>query len=286
MTQSSQVSGSPGKPGRFNEEARTALAKHESSAAQVLRHLDLYDAKTALAKYYAARAVSAASPADAHAFYGLAAALQPSEDHVEHDPRIPREYARLASIATDSPTSDAQWAIEKTKEMAAQAADSEKQEVLWKWLEEPVLLPPLPAKSLRGDFDPESLKAQRLLINLWATWCPPCQQALPLLEKVAWLAEEIPGVKVISLNGDSDQGAVRPYLDKRGLSFPLVLFGEEYHRELATGVHKDVIEFAWPQTWLVDQEGYTLAIMVGFDAKVEPDRWVAETISFLEAPTR
>lgn len=59
-----------------------------------------------------------------------------------------------------------------------------------------------------------SLKGRPLLINLWATWCAPCVAELPQLDA---LARTNPGLKVLSVNQDSqDLAKVAPFLKQRG----------------------------------------------------------------------
>ncbi|MCE4548128.1 MULTISPECIES: TlpA disulfide reductase family protein [unclassified Caballeronia] len=52
------------------------------------------------------------------------------------------------------------------------------------------------------------------VINVWATWCPPCQAELPVF---AQMQREMPGVNFIFLNEDIDTSGVRPYLEARGI---------------------------------------------------------------------
>lgn len=60
------------------------------------------------------------------------------------------------------------------------------------------------------------------LINVWATWCPPCRAEMAGLERVSqrFAAD---GLRVIGVSVDSDLNLVREYLLKVRLSFPVVL---------------------------------------------------------------
>lgn len=59
-----------------------------------------------------------------------------------------------------------------------------------------------------------SLKGKPVLINLWATWCAPCVVELPQLNT---LAQEMPGLKVLTVNQDMDKLAkVAPFLAEKG----------------------------------------------------------------------
>lgn len=71
-----------------------------------------------------------------------------------------------------------------------------------------------------GDF-----KGKPLLLNFWATWCPPCIEELPMIH--AFWRENAPnGHQVVALAIDQPS-AVRRFLERQPLSFPVGLAGLE-----------------------------------------------------------
>ena len=68
-----------------------------------------------------------------------------------------------------------------------------------------------------------SFVGQPLLINFWATWCPPCVQELPLLDSFAQ-AQRARGWRVLGLAVDQPS-AVRAWLQKSPLGFPVAMAG-------------------------------------------------------------
>jgi thiol-disulfide isomerase/thioredoxin len=75
---------------------------------------------------------------------------------------------------------------------------------------------PLPMKRFQG---------RPLLINFWATWCPPCIQELPLIE--SFFKQQGPnGCQVLALAVDQAE-PVRQFLRRQPLSFPVALSGAQ-----------------------------------------------------------
>jgi len=66
-------------------------------------------------------------------------------------------------------------------------------------------------------------KGRPLLINFWATWCPPCVEELPLLNRFAQ-EQGRGGVQVLGLAVDR-KDAVVPFLAKSPLGFPVAVAG-------------------------------------------------------------
>ena len=83
---------------------------------------------------------------------------------------------------------------------------------------------PLPALILRDlqgrAVALQRLRGQPLVLNLWATWCPPCRRELPLL---AQAARSTPGVRIVLVDQGQDAATVRAYLAATHLDPPLVL---------------------------------------------------------------
>ena len=67
-------------------------------------------------------------------------------------------------------------------------------------------------------------RGKRLLINFWATWCPPCVRELPLLSEFSTRFGEH-GVRVLGLAIDKNE-AVQKFLARQPLHFPVLLASE------------------------------------------------------------
>lgn len=81
--------------------------------------------------------------------------------------------------------------------------------------------PPVPAPDLQlalldgGVFDFADRGGQPLVVNLWATWCPPCRRELPML---AELAERTPGVGFLLASEGEEAATVAAHLSRAGIS--------------------------------------------------------------------
>jgi peroxiredoxin len=108
-----------------------------------------------------------------------------------------------------------------------------------------------------------SHKGKVVLINFWATWCPPCKAEMPSMNK---LYNEIKarGFEVISVSTDNSLSAVKDFLAKNRLDFT-VLFDE--NRTVARQYHV----FSMPITFLIDRNGMIVDKFSGEEDWTDPD---------------
>lgn len=66
------------------------------------------------------------------------------------------------------------------------------------------------------------LRGQVVLINVWATWCPPCRAEMPAIQQ-AYAAYHERGFVVLAVNQREDATAITPFLEQYGLTFPILL---------------------------------------------------------------
>jgi peroxiredoxin len=95
-----------------------------------------------------------------------------------------------------------------------------------------------------------------VLVNIWATWCPPCRQEMPSMQK---LYERFKGenFEILAVSLDSTgREAVGPFMRKMNLTFPALLDPEENIRPLygITGV---------PESFIIDKEGILVEKIIG-----------------------
>ena len=84
--------------------------------------------------------------------------------------------------------------------------------------------PPLPALTLQrlggGEVTLSGLQGRPLVLNLWATWCPPCRRELPTL---AQAAQREKGVRIVLVNEGETARRVADFLRREKLAPPEVL---------------------------------------------------------------
>jgi pentatricopeptide repeat protein len=92
------------------------------------------------------------------------------------------------------------------------------------------------------------LRGKVVLLNIWATWCPPCVEEMPALQRLHERIRERSDLVLLTLSVDENPGVVEPFLKKGGYTFPVV-FGYDYM--LRVWGHR----WAIPCTWILDAEG-------------------------------
>lgn len=84
----------------------------------------------------------------------------------------------------------------------------------------------LPAFSLSGvdgkEWTANSLSGKVWVVNFWATWCPPCIEEIPSMNK-AWDILEPEGIGMLAINAGEDRAAVEEFLVKVPIDFPTLL---------------------------------------------------------------
>lgn len=130
--------------------------------------------------------------------------------------------------------------------------------------------PPLVLKDLRGrTVRLSDYRGKVVLLNFWATWCPPCRAEVPDL--VRWQREyKARGLRVLGVTyPPTDRAGVRRFVRRFRLNYP-VLLGSRDTRTLFYGGE------TLPVTVMIDREGNVRELIEGillpeeFEEKVKP----------------
>jgi len=99
------------------------------------------------------------------------------------------------------------------------------------------------------------LRGQVVLLNFWATWCPPCRAEMPAIQKVYdQYADQ--GFTVLAVDVGEGDAQVAAFADERGLSFPILM-----DRDGAISTRYQVR--AMPSTFFIDREGVIREVTLG-----------------------
>jgi cytochrome c biogenesis protein CcmG/thiol:disulfide interchange protein DsbE len=143
----------------------------------------------------------------------------------------------------------------------------------------PVGLVDQPAPELRGatlageQFDLADWRGQVVLVNIWASWCAPCREEMPLLADLHRL-HAADGLRVVGINTNDDADAARRFVTETGADFPHVA---DPDARWAIGWGTSGV----PETYVVDRDGSVVAKRFGEVTR----EWVVRTVApLLAAP--
>lgn len=121
--------------------------------------------------------------------------------------------------------------------------------------------PPLRLAALQGEeVDRESYRGRVVVVNFWATWCPPCVEEMPSLERLhRTLGPE--NLVVLGVSIDEEGGALQDFVKRAGVTFPILR--DPGGRKAAAAWRTT----GWPETYVIDGKGRIVRKIVG------PARW-------------
>jgi cytochrome c biogenesis protein CcmG, thiol:disulfide interchange protein DsbE len=127
---------------------------------------------------------------------------------------------------------------------------------------------PLPSFALRDQHGvlviSDELEGQRWLVNVWASWCPPCQAELPLLQRaVSELESE--GLGLLLINTTETASVASAFLEAEGLELRTLVDPDrrEAGLEPVIGVLRRLRTAGLPTTYFLAEDGRLLATYVG-----------------------
>ena len=115
-------------------------------------------------------------------------------------------------------------------------------------LEDRPLAPDFELKDLDGNSHQLSdYRGKVLIINFWATWCPPCREEMPSMQR-AWQKLEPEGIRLLAINVGEDEDTIFQFTANYPVEFPLLM-------DLDSTVIGEWPVRGLPTTFVVDPQG-------------------------------
>src|SRR6185369_6539274 len=106
-----------------------------------------------------------------------------------------------------------------------------------------------------GTFRLSEQRGKVVMINFWATWCPPCLEEMPAMERL-YRQHKDAGFTLLAVSVDADASKVTPFLTSHKLTFPV---GLDPKMDLANTYSVRAL----PSSFIVDREGNLAALAIG-----------------------
>lgn len=98
-------------------------------------------------------------------------------------------------------------------------------------------------------------KGKKVLLNFWATWCPPCRAEMPDIEKL-YLEDKDSDLVILAVNLGEDTQTVKSFIDKNKYNFNILLDSDQ-----AVAIKYNIVSI--PTSFFIDKEGNIVSKKVG-----------------------
>ena len=144
-----------------------------------------------------------------------------------------------------------------------------------RFVSNPQPVPPFLVNALDGQtISTAGLHGKVVIVNFWATWCPPCREEIPALIRLQEKYKDRLQIIGISLDDADQADSVTDFAKQNGINYPIVMASPEVVDEYG-GVP------ALPTSFIVDPNGGVVQKHVGLH---EPAEYEAEIRSLLAMP--
>lgn len=103
----------------------------------------------------------------------------------------------------------------------------------------------------------EDFRGKVVLLNFWASWCPPCKAEMPAFEALhqAYLGQDFV-ILAVNTTFQDDLAAAQQFVDDNHLTFPILL-----DQDGKTSNSYQVL--AMPSSYFIDREGFIRKVIIG-----------------------
>ena len=106
-----------------------------------------------------------------------------------------------------------------------------------------------------GTLDLRNYEGKVVVLNLWATWCPPCVEETPSLEQFAEKMRA-KGVVVLGVSVDQNEDALREFVAQNHISYPI---GRDPNQALSARYGT----YQFPESYILDSHGMVAEKIIG-----------------------
>ncbi len=125
-------------------------------------------------------------------------------------------------------------------------------------------MPSFTIESINGNFiSSEKFAGKILIIDFWATWCPPCRKEFPHLNELQIEYQNDNEVQIIALSTDKDKEKVAPFIEKNNYEIPIFYDNNVSDEFGVNGI---------PTLFIIDKDGIIRYKKVGFTEGEEFDK--------------
>lgn len=127
------------------------------------------------------------------------------------------------------------------------------------------ILTPLPNKPEAPEFllrdmnekikELDDYRGKPIIINFWATWCPPCRDELPSMNRAWWEIKD-EGIQMLAINIGEDEEAISSFTKNYPIDFTILL--DESSEEISNWSIRGL-----PTTFVLDPQGHVIYRAVG-----------------------
>jgi cytochrome c biogenesis protein CcmG/thiol:disulfide interchange protein DsbE len=105
----------------------------------------------------------------------------------------------------------------------------------------------LPMLAGDGTVSLAGLRGKAVVVNFWASWCEPCKDESPYLERL-WRGQRADGLVLVGVNEEDVTKDARRFARRAELTYPLV-------RDKRGGLRDDYELRGYPETFVIDRSG-------------------------------
>lgn len=131
--------------------------------------------------------------------------------------------------------------------------------------------PELTLQSLSGEVvSLRDYQGEVVLVNLWATWCPPCREEMPTLQAFYEKYKQ-DGFVLVAIDQEEPRHIVAPFVNEFGLTFPIWL-DENYEAQ------RKFNTMNLPSSYVIDRDGIVRLMWIGGISKRNLEKFVPDII--------